>query len=193
MFRQFLPKLVMIGLAMTASAAAVEAQKVRYNFMPGTNFSKFKTYKWVNISGAEYPNQLIDNQIRQSIDRQLGSKGLQKTETDDADIYVGYQAAVNQEKQWNAYSTGGDYWGYGGWGGWGGRGGMGGMSTTTMTSSTLNIGTLNLDMYEVSTKKQVWRGEATKTLGNPKTPEKLQANIDKAMAKLLKNYPPPAK
>ncbi len=68
------------------------------------------------------------------------------------------------------------------------------MSTTTMTSTTLNIGTLNLDMYEVATKKQVWRGEATKTLGSPKTPEKLQKNIDKAMAKLLKNYPPrPAK
>ena len=39
--------------------------------------------------------------------------------------------------------------------------------------------------------KQVWRGEATKTLGNPKTPEKIQRNLDKAMAKLLKNYPPP--
>ncbi|MEO8575016.1 MAG: hypothetical protein ABI481_13720 [Pyrinomonadaceae bacterium] len=61
MFRQFLPKIAMIVLAMTAFVAAVEAQKVRYNFMPGTDFSKFKTYKWVNISGAEYPNQLIDN------------------------------------------------------------------------------------------------------------------------------------
>ncbi|MEO8575017.1 MAG: DUF4136 domain-containing protein [Pyrinomonadaceae bacterium] len=128
------------------------------------------------------------------MDRQLGSKGLQKTDTEGADLYIGYQAAINQEKQWNAYSSGGDYWGYGGWGGWGGRRGMGGMSTTTMTTSTLNIGTLNLDMYEVSTKRQVWRGEATKTLGSPKTPEKLQKNIDKAMAKLLKNYPPrPAK
>ncbi len=78
MFRQFLPKVAMIGLAMTVFVAAVEAQKVRYNFMPGTNFSKYKTYKWVNVSGAEYPNQLIDNQIRQSIDRQLGSKDCRR-------------------------------------------------------------------------------------------------------------------
>ena len=67
------------------------------------------------------------------------------------------------------------------------------MSTTTTTSSTINIGTLNLDVYDVATKKQVWRGEATKTLGNPKSPEKLQRNIDKAMEKLMKNYPPPPK
>ncbi|HKP69042.1 MAG TPA: DUF4136 domain-containing protein, partial [Pyrinomonadaceae bacterium] len=85
------------------------------------------------------------------------------------------------------YSTGGGYWGWGGWGGWGG------MSTTTATSSTINIGTLNLDFYDVATKKQVWRGAATKTLGNPKSPEKLRKNLDKAMAKLLKNYPPPRK
>ena len=48
-------------------------------------------------------------------------------------------------------------------------------------------------MYDVATKKQIWRGEATKTLGNPKSPEKIQKNLDKATKKLLKNYPPPVK
>ena len=88
---------------------------------------------------------------------------------------------------WNAYSTGGNPWGWGGWGGWGG------METTTVTSSTINVGTLNIDIYDVATKKQVWRGEATKTLKNEKKPEKRQRNLDKAMAKLMKNYPPPPK
>jgi len=82
-------------------------------------------------------------------------------------------------------------WGYGRWGGWGGYGG--GMSTTTTTSSTINIGTLNLDMYDAVKKEQVWRGAASKTLGSGKDPAKVQKNIDKAMAKLLKKYPPPPK
>jgi len=111
---------------------------------------------------------------------------LSKTE-DNPDLYVTYQAAVNQEKQWNAYSSGGSYWGWGGWGGWGG------MQTTTATSSTINIGTLNVDMYDVGTKKQVWRGEASKTLGSGKDPKKVEKNINKAMEKLLKKYPPPVK
>jgi hypothetical protein len=167
-------------------SAAGLAQSVRYNSLPGTDFSKYKTYKWVRVEKAQYPNDLIDQQIKRSIDAQLSAKGLTQVE-DNPDLIVVYQAAINQEKQWNAYSSGGDYWGYGGWGGWGG------MSTTTATSSTINVGSLDLDMYDVSTKKQVWRGEATKTLGNPKNPEKIQKNIDKAMAKLLKNYPPPIK
>jgi len=164
------------------------AQDIRYNYLPGTDFSKYLTYKWVQVPGVQYPNQLVDNQIKQSIDAQLSLKGLRRVEGDNPDLYVTYQAAVDQEKLWNAYSSGGGYWGYGGWGGWGG---MGGMQTTTVTSETIHVGSLNLDFYDVATKKQVWRGEATKTLKNEKKPEKRQRNLDKAMAKLLKNYPPP--
>lgn len=67
------------------------------------------------------------------------------------------------------------------------------MQSTHATSSTINIGTLNLDLYDVETKKQIWRGEASKTLGSGKDPKKVEKNLNKAMAKLLKKYPPPAK
>jgi predicted heme/steroid binding protein len=169
------------------------AQDIKYNFLPGTDFAKYKTYKWVRIPKAEYPNQILDGQIMQAIDAQLGLKGLTKTDGDTADLYVGYQAAVSQEKQWNSYSTDmGGGWGYGRWGGWGGYGG-GGMSTTTTTSQTINIGTINVDVYDVAAKNQIWRGAASKTLGSGKDPAKVNKNLNKAMEKLFKKYPPPAK
>jgi Domain of unknown function (DUF4136) len=172
--------------------ASASAQDVKYNFLPGTDFAKYRTYKWVRVPKADYPNQILDAQIMQSIDAQLGLKGLTKTESDSPDLYVCYQAAVNQEKQWNSYSTDmGGGWGYGRWGGWGGYGG--GMSTTTTTSSTINIGTVNVDLYDVVTKNQIWRGAASKTLGSGKDPAKVNKNLNKAMAKMFKNYPPPAK
>lgn len=176
---------VIAGLLMLWSMTA-SAQDIKYNFLQGTNFSKYKTYKWVQVPNVQYPNSILDDQIKRAIDTQLAAKGLSKTE-DNPDLYVTYQVAVTQEKQWNSYSTGGDYWGWGGWGGWGG------MSSTTTTSHTINIGTLALDIYDVSTKKQVWRGEASKTLGSGKDPAKVEKNINKAMAKLLKKYPPPVK
>jgi len=67
------------------------------------------------------------------------------------------------------------------------------MQTTTTTSQTIRVGTLSLDMYDVTAKNQVWRGEASKTLGSGKDPNKVQKNLDKAMAKLFKKYPPPPK
>jgi hypothetical protein len=176
---------LMLGALLTWCVAA-SAQDIKFNYMPGTDFAKYKTYKWVKIPNVQYPNSIMDEQIMRAIDAQLATKGLSKTE-DNPDLYVTYQAAVNQEKQWNSYSTGGDMWGWGGWGGWGG------MSTTTTTSSTINIGTLNVDLYDVGTKKQIWRGEASKTLGSGKDPKKVDKNLNKAMVKLFKKYPPPPK
>ena len=173
------------GCVLLLCGGSAAAQDVRYNYVPGTNFSGYRTYRWVQVPNIQYPNQILDGQIKQAIDAQLSAKGLTRTEGDDPDLYVIYQLAVDKEKRWNAYSTGGDYWGWGGWGGWGG------MQTTTVTSSTIHVGTLNLDIYDVATKKQIWRGEATKTVKAQKDPEKLQKNLHKAMAKLLKNYPPP--
>jgi hypothetical protein len=155
------------------------AQDVTYNFAQGTDFSKYKTYKWINISGGEHPNQLVDEQIRQAIDSQLAAKGFTKSDSDKADLYVGYQVSISQEQQWNAYGTGG---------GWRFGGGM-----ATATSSTIQIGTLAFDVYDPANMQIIWRGSATKTLNPPKDPEKRERNLDKGVAKLLKNFPPPTK
>ena len=60
----------------------------------------------------------------------------------------------------------------------------------TAQSSTISIGTLALDMYDPSNKQLVWTGRATKTLDPSSNQEKNQKNLNKAMAKLLRNYPP---
>jgi Domain of unknown function (DUF4136) len=181
-------QILMVGCVLLLCSAYAAAQDVRFNYLQGTDFSKYRTYKWVQVPGVQYPNQLLDGQIKQSIDAQLSTKGLTRTESEDPDLYVVYQLAIDKEKQWNSFSTGGGGWGWGGWRGWGG-----GMETTTTTSSTINVGTLNLDIYDVASKKQIWRGEATKTVKAQKNPQKLQKNLDKAMTKLLKNYPPQVK
>lgn len=169
---------VAIGLCLMLALASIglSAQDVKTNSMPGTDFSKFHTYKWVKIPNAKYPNQILDTQIMNSIDTQLASKGLTKTTDEKADLYVAYQVSVQQETQWNAYGMGGGYrWG-------------GGMATAQQ--STINVGTLVLDMYDPNSKNLVWTGRATKTLNPSKDSEKNQKNLDKAMAKLLKDFPP---
>jgi len=172
--------LAVVGaLAMGASVAL--AQDVMVNYVPGTDFSKYKTYKWVEIQGAEKPDQIIDTQIKQAIDKALAAGGLTTVTGDKADLYVAYQIAYTKEQQWNTYSVGGPYaWRYGG--------GMG-----TATSSTIAIGTVALDMFDPVAKELVWKGQASKTLSNEKDPAKRQKNIDKAMAKLLKDFPPKPK
>jgi hypothetical protein len=168
------------------SVSAALAQDVRYDFDKEKDFSKYKTYKWVAIKGADQPDDLMSKRITAAIDAELATKGMTKTEADAADLYIGYQTAIGQEKEFTSYNTG---WGYGpGWGG--GWYGGGGMSTTYGSTSTVYVGQLDLSVYDPAQKQLVWRGVATKTLDPKAKPEKKEKNITKAVAKLLKNFPP---
>jgi len=172
-------RLLVLAALVACITSAAFAQDVTYNFMPGTDFTKYHTYKWVVIEGGVHPNQIVDAEIKQSIDAQLASKGLVKVDSDKAaDLYVGYQVAVDQERQWNGYGMGGGLR-------WGGM--------ATATSSTISVGTLVVDMYDPAAKQLVWTGRANKTLDPSSNQEKNQKNLNKAMAKLLKNYPPKTK
>jgi len=123
----------------------VHAQDVCYDFDKGKDFSKYRTYRWVPIKGADQVDELMAKWLTAALDTELAKKGLTKTDADTADLYIGYQTAIGTEKQFTSYNTG---WGYGsGWGGgWYGYGG--GMSTTTTygSTSTIYIGQLDLSM-----------------------------------------------
>ena len=174
-------------LLLVASSAL--AQDVRYNFDKSANFAGFKTYKWVVIKGAQQLSDLPDRQVKAAVDAELAKKGLTKTDGETADLFIGYQAGVGQEKEYTSFDTG---WGYGpGWYGGGWYGGGGGM--TTGTTSTIYVGQLALDMYSTTPKTLVFRTVASKTLDTEAKPEKQQKNLAKAVTKMLKNYPPAEK
>lgn len=113
-----------------ATAGTLAAQDVRYNFMRGVDFSKYHTYMWVN-TGRAHPDQIMDAEIKQAIEAQLAARGMTKTDSDKADLNIGYQIAVHQETQWDVEGSRAFGMGMGSW-----------------TSSTISIGTLVLDMYD---------------------------------------------
>ena len=104
-------KVMGIAMLILLGCVSASAQDIKYNFMPGTDFTKYKSYRWARVPNVQYPDQIIDNQITQAIDAQLALKGLTKNGGETADLVVTYQAAVSQEKQWNSFSSGDGGWG----------------------------------------------------------------------------------
>jgi hypothetical protein len=151
------------------------AQEVHFDYDRSANFSAYKTYQWADARGAAAPNQLMDQNIKRAIDAQLVLKGLQRVET-GGDLQIAYQAAIDQEKQFDSWGSGPRWWG-----------------TTRVTSSTIDIGKLVVDFFDPAKKQLVWRGMAAKTLDIKKDPDKNYQNLQKAMAKLFKSFPPSAK
>jgi hypothetical protein len=74
---------------------------------------------------------------------------------------------------------------FSGWGGWGGgfRDGSG-----TITEQDYKAGTLVVAMYDAKTKQLLWRGTAEGTLSDKA--DKNQKKLDKAVAKMFKDFPP---
>jgi hypothetical protein len=162
------------------------ADDVRYNFDKTANFSSYKTYKLVPMKNAQKLDSLREKQLTDTIDAELAMKGLTKTDSDNADLYIGYQAGVDKDKEFTTYTD----WGYGpGWygGGWYGAGG----GVTTGETSTIYVGQLVVDINDAKTHTLVWRGIVSKTIDVTAKPEKQQKNLTKAVAKLFKNFPPP--
>jgi hypothetical protein len=164
------------------TAACAYGQDVHYNYDRSANFAAYKTYQWVDIPGGAVPDQLIDQAIKRAAEEQLAQKGLTKVDK-NADLYIGYQFVLNLEKSMSLWETGGagPGWGLGPWGG--------GRSVQGQTS-TIPVGILMMDMYDMGRKQLVWRGDAIKTIELKKDPNKNYKNLQKVMAKLFKNYPP---
>jgi hypothetical protein len=156
-------------LVVFCAGASLWAQDVKYNYDRDANFSKYKSYQWTE---RRMPDQLADQNIRRTIEAQLAQKGLQKAES-DGDLYIEYQTAIDRERQFDAWTMGPR---------WSGM--------ARATTSRVDIGTLVLSLYDPARKQLVWRGSVSKTLNVSKDPDKNYRNLEKAVAKLLKNYPP---
>jgi Domain of unknown function (DUF4136) len=189
--------IVLFAILLCGTKGSAKGQNVRFNFDKGANFSKFKTYRWVAVKGAPQIDELTDRDIKTAVNAELSKKGMEIDDSDNADLDVGYQTSVDQEKQFNSYTSGwgpGWSWGTGwGWGlglGWG-PGWWGGWDAwTTTTISTIYTGQLNLDFYDSRSHDLVWRGGVSQTIDPDTKPEKQEKKLEKAVAKLLKNFPP---
>ena len=190
-------------LFMTSHACS---QDVHHNYDRSANFASYKTYQWVDIPsgtptlpgappipdgapnflndgtdirGGASEDQLVDQEIKRAIDEQLAQKGLTKVEN-NADLKVSYQAAIHQEIGVDLLGTR-----------LAGRGpGLWGIDSVRGQTSAIPIGTLVVNLYDGGRKQLIWRGDANKAIELKKDPDKNYQNLQKAMAKLFKNYLP---
>jgi len=182
-----------VALALLCVAFSVAyAQDVRTNYMPGTDFSQYHTYAWTgDLQGVPkvggQPDGILDAQVKWAIDLQMAAKGFAKVEDGGkADLLLGYQLAIDREKQINGFSNG--------WGGWGfGAAGVplaNNIGTFSANTSTSYVGTFVVGIYDPAAKKLLWIGAIQHAIEPGKKQEQNQKNLNKGAQKLLKDFPP---
>ena len=167
---------LMLGLALPAQAIA--GPRISTDTAPGVNFSAYKTYAWVDTPIPPGLNPIIIQRIRNGIEAGLAQKGYVRGEPGDLSLImtIGTRDKVDVQS-WGGWGPG---WGLG-FGGWGG----GHVSVYEYTQ-----GQLSLDVFDTRSRQAVWHGQATDTVNTEKPkPEK----IDKAVMKLMAQFPPTAR
>jgi len=167
------------GLVMLTTTLAF-AQRVTTDYDKSADFSTYKTFTW--IKEPKTSNPLVRQRIIDGVNAALMAKGLRLT-TGQADLGVAAHTATKEERSLNTF-----YDGFGGGWRWRGDGGFGSATTTV---NTYEVGTLVVDIFDTRTKEAVWRGTSTKTLSD--NPQKNEASLNKAVAKMFDKFPPARK
>ena len=171
-----------LSVALIVCAVAAHAQKVKVDWDRMTDFTRYKTYKWMKIPSPRTPTPEIEQLIYSAVDAQLEAKGLKKVENGAPDLYVGYSVTLAQPKGQPApasvaasssWQTGSSW------------------SKHYPSYKAARKGTLDVDIAEVKKNLLVWKGSVMAEVGDSMNDARVK--ISKGVGKAFAQYPPPAK
>jgi hypothetical protein len=153
-------------LAMSCSTVSVQ-----YDYDPGFDFARLRTYDWMPLPASAEISPLTVQRIQKAVDGQLVAKGFMKRPGNPDFLiatHIGRQDKIRVTD-----------WGYG-YRGWGGG----------VSVSQYQEGTLILDFIETQSKELIWRSIATATIYRGQSPQEQQERANKGAKEIFKNFPP---
>jgi len=174
-------KLLFIGVI--AVMASCSTLKVDYDNQ--ADFTKYKTYAFSEETLQLPVNQLNRDRVIRAVETEMAAKGFTKSDTPD--VLIDLQVSAKQETEATATNTGGGMYG----GRYGFAGGYGG--TTQITYNDYLVGSLFVNMVDLTSQKIVWQGRASKTINEDASSSQRDTNITNGVKKIFAQYPPKKK
>ena len=165
----------MLGFLVFAGCSSL---RVNHDYDTEFNFTKQQSFA-VAHHNREGDDTLHNDRVLKALEADLVSKGYTKTKKEDADLVFVFHTSVENKTDIDT-----DYQmvGYR-------RFGYGGAMIATTNTYHYTKGTLIVDALNPNDEKIVWRGIATDTLNEKKTPEKRTEYINEVITELMKVFP----
>ncbi len=187
-------KLFSLALALWLTGCATISTDSDFN--PETDFSQYKTWSWVAASSTPgnpqyHVDGLTDQRIRAAISGKMLELGFAEVPADEADLLVNYLTQTEKKVNVDTFYTSFGYhpYYYGRYPYYGGAN----LHADTRVRE-YEVGTLMVDFVDAQSRQLVWRGTASDTVREYKTPEERTAKINEAVGAIMAQYPPqPAK
>jgi hypothetical protein len=159
-----------------AACASVNGPTVKVAFDPATDFSHVRSYSWVGKPDGGTP--LMQQRISDGIDARLQARGWKLASNGDVRVDAHVSSADKENLNARAAQVG-----YIGWGGFGPP-----APNSAPVQDTIEVGTLVVDMYDSTTRREMWRGSASGTLHDD--PARMDALLQAALDKMFAGFPP---
>lgn len=168
-----------------------------YDHDPANDFTAYKTFAWVSEHPmkvgevARIPSPLLESQIMVTVETALGAKGYKLVpDVDSADFALSFTIGSREEIKVDSYpSMSAGYAGVGyprRWSAWGGP--YYGYGTET-TVRQYTEGMLAIDVFDVSDRRPVWHGVASKNISKSDRKDS-GATVQAAVDAILVGFPP---
>ncbi len=188
-------KNIIFAVALLLLCSACSTLNVNTDFNPEYDFTRLKTYAWLDkdsvpSSDTRINNDLMIARVRNAVEKSLEASGFVKDDGGSADFRVSWHGAIQKKLQVDTIDHFYSSYGYGAlyrdpF--------MGGASTRTSTAREYEVGTLIVDILDPVHHKLIWRGSGSDRIGNDTDPEKSTQKINAAVSAILKDFPPAEK
>jgi hypothetical protein len=163
-------RLLAVCLAVSVAVASPIAQTQKYGVTVTTDrkadFTKLKSYMWEK--GWPSYDKTVHQQVVDAVDRELKGLGLEKRESDAADVMVTYATVRRTDVDLKSKPP-----------------------TKNSQGTEYPVGTLVVLMREPGTGKELLRGKVDKPI--ELSPDKIGAVIDGVVSEIFAKYPTRAK
>ncbi len=160
--------------------AACSTLELNTDYNPGTDFSGFRTFSF--MEGSKPRDPVARRSVEYAIGMALEGKGLKNVDT-GGDLLIYGHFVADEKLQVESY-------GYGTYG-WYGYGWGGGVTTTTVRR--IPVGTVLIDLVDGKKKELVWRGIVKDEISTTAYPEEREQKAIKVAKELFAGFPPAPK
>jgi len=176
-------------LLMLFAAFGCSSVQVSQDYNSKLNLTSLRTYAWhydkqAKTGDIRIDSPLIDARIRAAIDATLIARGYRNIARDQADFHVAYQYAIRGKNQSDSVQTSIGF----GFGSFGRHGGIG--VSTGSDVSQYDEGLLIIDILDARDGSTLWQGKGTRQVFIHTEPERLTAQINETVHKILDQFPP---
>jgi len=161
----------------------LDAQKIKIDYEKTANFSKFKTFAWV--PGTPVFDPQMDTYIHNRLVEVLRQSGMTEAAVNAADVLVTYHAALSTDLNVGtaldptfAASGGTPIAGHSIW------------ETTATGGTHVTKGSIAFEILDRAAGRPVWIGTAKHTVSD--VHHERWNDVEKALDKLLRHFPPKA-